>query len=328
MVTMDVSLIAGQYGKLPKAGESHLLCWKLSILSQNFIQEIWNTSEIDMDKKINLASEFYERRKNALPAGDKIYTKSQRIGLMPEGWDSGKKNIVIFTSSEDEFVAIGEEFEKYSIFPSQIEGIKEIANHFLKNPQIQFYIRIHPNLSDVEYSYHNKLYEFEKYPNIKVIGPKSNISSYSLIDNSDIVVVFGSTIGIEAAYWGKPTILLSGAMYYYLDCCYIPSSKNELFELINSHLLPKEKLGTYKFGLTYHDSVGQTCEFVDCNCKTYTLNIFGFRKAIVINNWEKLFGSRFLFFAFRAILNIPIKLYCALMKFGPTYPVPTKELED
>ena len=296
-------------------------------IDKNFIQKLWDTSDIELDEKKILGSEFYERRRKALPAGDKIYTKNQKIGLIPDGWDSSKKNIVIFTSSEDEFVAIGEEFEKFSIFPSQIAGIQELVDRFINDPQIQFYLRIHPNLLNVEYSYHKKLYELAKYSNLKIIEPQSVISSYSLIDNSDIVVVFGSTIGVEAAYWGKPTILLSGAMYYYLDCCYIPASKNELFDLINSHLTPKDKLGVYKFGLTYHDSIGQTCDLVDCNWKTYSLKFFGYTKKITLNNWEKLFGSHILFFIARTVSYIPVKIYCAMKKMGPRYKVPTKETD-
>lgn len=297
-------------------------------INKNFIQEIWNNSSINFDTKKNLASEFYERRKNALPAGDKIYTINQKIGLIPEGWDSTKKNIVIFTSSEDEFVAIGDEFDKYSLFSSQIEGIEELINHFINDTNIQFYLRIHPNLSEVEYSYHKKLYELAKYSNLKIIEPKSIISSYSLIDYSDTVVVFGSTIGIEAAYWGKPTILLSGAMYYYLDCCYIPSSKDELFSLINSNLTPKDKLGTYKFGLTYHDSIGETCDFVDCNWKTFTLNVFGYKKKITINNWEMLFGSTFVFYVLRTISLIPVKIFFKLFNMDSYQIVPTKEIGE
>lgn len=297
-------------------------------VNTNLIQKIWDTTDIDLEEKKDLASQFYERRKNALPAGDKIYAKNQKIGLIPEDWDSTKKNIVIFTSSEDEFVSVGDEYDKYSMFSSQIEGIQEIVKHFLTDPQIRFYLRIHPNLMNVEYYYHKKLYELVKYTNLKIIEPQSQISSYSLIDSSDIVIVFGSTIGIEATYWGKPTILLSGATYYYLDCCYIPASKNELFELIKSHLIPKDKLGAYKYGLTYHDSVGQTCDLIDCNWKTYSLNFLGYKKKITLNNWEKLFGSRIMFFLARAVSYIPIKIYYAIFKLGPKYKVPTQETDS
>lgn len=297
-------------------------------LNENFIQELWNNTNSDFNQKRDLAVEFFERRKNALPAGDKVYTINQKIGLIPENWDRSKKNIVIYTSSEDEFVAIGEEFEKYSIFPSQLTGIEEIVKHFINDDGTRFYLRIHPNLADVRFSYHRKLYELSKYRNLTIIEPKSEVSSYSLIDNADTVIVFGSTIGIEAAYWGKPVILLGGAVYYFLDSCYIPSTKDELYKMIKADLNPKDKLGAYKLGLTYHDSIGVTCDRVDCNWKVYNLKLFGYSKKITLNNWERLFGSRILFFVLRYISYIPVKIYCRLTGKGSKYKIPVEEISD
>lgn len=294
-------------------------------LNKNFIEEIWNNTNVDLNKKRELAIEFFERRKNALPAGDKVYTINQKIGLIPANWDRSKKNIVIYTSSEDEFVAIGDEFEKYSIFPNQLNGIEEIVRNFTNDDDLRFYLRIHPNLADVKFAYHRKLYELAKYNNLTIIEPKSDVSSYSLIDNADSIIVFGSTIGIEASYWGKPVILLGGAVYYFLESCYIPSSKEELYKMIKSDLNPKDKLGAYKFGLTYHDSTGVTCDRVDCNWEVYNLKIFGFTKKITLNNWEKLFGSRVLFFIMRAIAYLPLKLYCSIKNLKPKYQIPMDE---
>lgn len=296
-------------------------------LNKNFIEEIWNNTNADFTKKQELAIEFFERRKNALPAGDKVYTINQKIGLIPDNWDSSKKNIVIYTSSEDEFVAIGDEFEKYSLYPTQLNGIEEIVKHFSEDSSMHFYLRIHPNLADVRFSYHRKLYELSKYNNLTIIEPKSAVSSYSLIDNADSIIVFGSTIGIEASYWGKPVILLGGAVYYFLESCYIPSSREELYKMIKSDLNPKDKLGAYKFGLTYHDSIGTVCERVDCNWKVYDINFLGYRKKVTLNNWERLLGSRILFFIFRAISYLPIKLYYRIANKGPRYKIPIKEFE-
>ena len=68
------------------------------------------------------------------------------------------------------------------------------------------------------------------------------------MDAADKVVVFGSTIGMEAVYWGKPVILLAGAAYYYSNICYIPKSKEELKEIIVKTLPPKENDATIKWG--------------------------------------------------------------------------------
>lgn len=293
--------------------------------SKKIMQDIWNNCDLDINDKISKGSDFYERRRNALYAGDKIYTLNQKLGLLPEKWNSNKKNIVIFISSEDEFASIGDEFDKYSLFHSQIDGIREILHHFKYNYDIQFYLRIHPNLSNIKYSYHKNLYDFALFENINIIDAHSNISSYSLIDYSDKVIVFGSTIGIEAVYWSKPTILLSGSFYYLFDCCYIPKSKNELFDLIASPLVPKDRMVTYKYGLQYHDSIGQTCEFVNCNWKTFYFKFLIYKKSITINYWEKLFGSKLLFYIFRFLSSRFLLLYGYFMKFGAKYIIPINE---
>jgi hypothetical protein len=102
----------------------------------------------------------------------------------------------------------------------------------------------------VTYQYHTKLYElFEGIENFTIIEPKSPISTYALIDNCDKVVVFGSTTGPEAAYWGKPTILLSYCIYSLLDICYIPNNSQELDELINNkELIAKDINNALKYG--------------------------------------------------------------------------------
>lgn len=87
-------------------------------------------------------------------------------------------------------------------------------------------MRVHPNLKNVHYQYHLLLYDLSlKYPNITVIGADSDISTYDIMDNAEKVIVFGSTMGLESSYWGKPVILLSGSFYYYMNVCYIPKSK-------------------------------------------------------------------------------------------------------
>lgn len=293
----------------------------------NYINNSWDNCKLSESEKIRMGSEFFERRRNSLSAGDKIYTVNQELGMLPKEWDRNKKNIIIYNSSEDEYVAIGSEYEKYSLFTSQIDGIGKILDQYSNNQDMHFYLRIHPNLSNIKYSYHQNLYKYAKYNNLTIIEPESKISSYSLIDASDLVIVFGSTIGVEAAFWGKPTILLAGSTYYNLGCCYIPDSIEELFCLIDSRLIAKDKYGTYKYGLVHHDSVGSSCEYYDCNLTTYHLNIFGFKRDIKISNWQKIFGSRFLSYLFKKALSKILSIYCNVRRFGPKHVVPSLEVE-
>ncbi len=214
------------------------------------INRIWEQSTLTLNEKDSIASAFFNKRRNAEIVRDvKVYTQNQVKGKIPENWDATKQNIVIFNSSEDEFVALGREFDNFSLFENQEIGIKELLATFSDEKEYYFYLRIHPNLSEVTYGYHKRLFDLEKeFKNITVIPGDSPVSTYSLIDNANKVIVFGSTVGAEACYWGKPVILLGSAYYYFQDVAYIPKSVDEIKSLIQSELEPKPKLGASKYG--------------------------------------------------------------------------------
>lgn len=214
------------------------------------IKRVWSESKLSEEEKFVKAEEFFISKRKALdPRGDiKVFTANQE-DLLPANFDEKKINISIYNSSEDEFVALGDEWEKFRIFKTQEQAIIEICEYFENQSEYHFYLRIHPNLKDVQYSYVTRLHELEKrYHNLTVIKADSKISSYKLLDHSNKVIVFGSSIGFEASYSNKPIILLGGTLYYFLESTYIPKDTEELFALIgNKELPPKPKLGSYMF---------------------------------------------------------------------------------
>lgn len=204
--------------------------------------KMWNNSPLSDEEKIKTGSQFFINRRGAIPAGDKVYIGAQKAGLLPENWDKNKHNIVIFNSSEDEYVSLGEEFD-HNLFATQYQGIKTIFKHHKNDKDYHFYLRIHPNLKNIKYNYHKKLYDLEKISdNITIIPGDSPISTYSLMDAAEKVIVFGSTMGYEAVYWGKPVISLNLCEYSLLDICYSPTTLEELDSLIKADLQPKDKM--------------------------------------------------------------------------------------
>ena len=87
-----------------------------------------------------------------------------------------------------------------------------------------------------------------EYPNVTVVPPDSMVSSYTLLFNAEKVVTFGSTIGIEAVYWNKPSVLLRGAYYMKLGGCYVPKTPAEAVELVKAELMPQGSEGAIKYG--------------------------------------------------------------------------------
>lgn len=211
------------------------------------------------EKLEEIGQSFYEKRRNAKPAGDRIFIQGQVAGLLPEGFNKNKCNIAIFNSSEDEDFALSYEYDRSRLYENQYVGLFRIFEHYKHDHSIHFYLRVHPNLKNVPYKSHTNLYKLQ-YENVTVIAPTSPISSYALLDACEKVMVFGSTIGAEASYWKKPVINLARTFYSDYDIVYSPKNEEELFKLIEEKSLPCKgskldfyKIGAYCLGLHYDD---------------------------------------------------------------------------
>lgn len=221
------------------------------------IENFWEQSKLSEIDKINLGKEFFIKKRNHITTGGIVFTENQKKGLLPKNWDNNKRNFVIFNSSEDEFVAIDSGWDDLALFGYQLTGIHEIAKYLSTVENTWLYVRVHPNLKGVDYNYHYGIYELEKeFKNITVIPAWDDVSSYSLLDHAEKIIVFGSTIGAEAVFWGKPVILLAGAYYYYLDICYTPQNIFQLIKYLNSVLVPKRNINAIKLGFYYMSQKG------------------------------------------------------------------------
>ena len=229
----------------------------------NSVRKAWDDANLAESEKSAIGASFFINRRTSRFAGDTIYTRTQKYGALPEGFEVSKRNIVIFPSSEDEFTSIDSEYDDNNIFTSQYHGVKEILERFKDNTDFHFYLRIHPNLKNVRYKYHTSLIGLGRlYDNVTVIGAGEETSSYSLLDNSEKILVFGTTMGIEACYWGKPVILLRNAFFNYLDVCYRPKSAEEVFSLVSARDLPaKDKINALKYG--FHRMYDRDCKNFD-----------------------------------------------------------------
>jgi len=210
---------------------------------KNIINNLWDNGQPNNEKE-EIAKQWFEDRRAGKDQGWYSFTKSQKKRKLPNGFDASKRNISIFISSEDEFAAI--EGWKNPIYKNQTDAINAIINSDL-DKNIRFYIRVHPNLKGLDNTQTRELSEL-KGINLTVIPADSKIDSYELMDACEKVISFGSTMGIESVYWGKPSILAGRSLYEDLGGCYIPKDHEELIDLINGHLNPLSNLGALKYG--------------------------------------------------------------------------------
>lgn len=248
----------------------------LTVLSQK-IEAAWNHSSGDVEA---CALDYFSfKRQGGVINDTKSYVLKQKTGLLPSDWNPTQHNIVIFNSSEDEFAALGGEYDQ-GLYLNQLDAITQICQSLEGVSNLKLWLRIHPNLKNVKWTFAANLLGLEKqYSNIRVISPRSNISSYALLDASDKVVSFGSTIGIEAAYWDKPSILLGRCVYEKLGSVYVPRSHNEAIALIlDKELPPLDKTGAKKAAVFWSRG-GHAIPHFNGNRKVgFDFNGFKFRK--------------------------------------------------
>ncbi len=236
----------------------------------------WDHYQLSNEEKIELGKSFYIKRRGGLPSGDvEIYIKNQHEGYIPE-FDDSKINIAIMNSSEDEYAAVGGEWDDLKFFKTQYEGIIYLLENAPSN--VHFYLRIHPNLRKIKYRYHLDLITLgEKYSNITVIPASSEMSTYTIMEYADKIVVFGSTMGIESSYWGKPSILLGPATYYYDDLSYIPETREELISMLTEDLKPKFNENIYRFGAYTLDKSPLYKKYVNIDSTIEERKFLGFK---------------------------------------------------
>lgn len=198
----------------------------------------WEQAESTSDERKSVARQWFLDRANRVEKGWKSFVKGQDTDRLPANWSLAKQNISIFCSSEDEFASIGDCWQN-PIYKTQVEGIQQIVDEFKNDPTFHFYLRIHPNLTNVDNASTNELKNI-KASNLTVIQADEPIDTYALIRASDKVITFGSTVGLEATFWERPSILLGACYYRGLGSTYEPSSHQEATELIRQTLETKD----------------------------------------------------------------------------------------
>lgn len=213
-----------------------------------------------VEKRDSLAWAFYESRARGKLAGS--HTAAQREGALPPGWSADRYNVVIFGSSEDEYAAIGDTYRN-PLYRHQRDGIRRIVADLCQEPAFDLYLRMHPNLRGLENRSIDELLQLPQ-DRVTVIPPESDISSYAMLESADLVITFGSTMGIEAAYRGRPSVLAGRAFYERLGSVYEPDSHEALIALAKSRPPPLSIKGAKKAGL-YKYTLGEPYRYFESN---------------------------------------------------------------
>lgn len=261
------------------------------------IEQHWLASELSEQEKLSIAFDFYQSRAIGKEQSWYSFVAAQENARLPDNWEPSKKNIVIFTSSEDEYAAIGADWRNH-IYPTQYHGICSIIKDLSRSDKINVYVRMHPNTAHDKSDSTKSIYKLS-HPKAEIITPESTISTYELIRKADSVLTFGSTVGIEAAFWGTPSVLAGKSIYRGLGSVYLPATHDQVVDMLLQDLSPLDKLGSIKYGF-YMNTFGEKFIYFDADGvfsgKYKGKYVKQSRLAeISSNNWTYFFGINWIF---------------------------------
>ncbi len=206
---------------------------------QERMREAWERSPHEPEERARIAGTWFQDRVARTERAWHSFVKEQTRGALPAGWDTKRRNVVLFTSSEDEFAAIGDSW-RAPFYASQVDGIENIVRDFpAGNPALRMYIRVHPNLKGQTNADLRRLREI-RHPQVELIPADDPVDSYQLMREAEKVVTFGSSLGIEALYWGRPSLLLGTCYYRGFRGIYQPADHAEALRLLAATLSPAE----------------------------------------------------------------------------------------
>ena len=146
--------------------------------------------------------------------------------------------IVMFTNLSWDSQVVG----RRTVFNSMLEWVRETIR-FLASQNVTVVLRVHPaeqfsfeGDKTRERAMEDLNAHFDVLPdNLRVIPPDSQLSSYTLLDMADAVVVYTSTIGLEALIRGRSPVIVGGRAHYWdrgFGCC--PETAEEYFQLLEN----------------------------------------------------------------------------------------------
>lgn len=216
------------------------------IMHQN-TDELWNTK---IDEK--LSEEQLEKVRSLMMSRQKasLFENFSRLwqGIPTQGADKTRNNlglddrpiVLLATNVLGDSLTLGRQvFTK-----SMAEWIERTVQYFVPREDTQLVIRVHPGeiktrgISIVD-TIHKLLPELPEH--IHLIKPEDKVNTYDLVEITDIGLVYTTTVGMEMAMSGIPTIVVGQTHYRNRGFTIDPDSYVNYYKLLGSLLEnPKE----------------------------------------------------------------------------------------
>jgi len=200
------------------------------------INFFWKKKKKTLNKN-ELIKFFSDRFNDSAKLRSKSFVSKQDSDLLPSNWNKNKINIVYYSASNDELISYGKEYS-LGYYQNQNDIFYKLAKTLQKKDfsSYNLWIRMHPNLSNLRWSFVRGLGEINKnFKNVFVIPPESKISTYKLMIKADIIMGTSSSFTLaEANHLGKPTIAVGPNIWNKIGVSITPKNHNDLEKIIKN----------------------------------------------------------------------------------------------
>lgn len=128
------------------------------------------------------------------------------------------------------------------IFEDMFTWLDDMLRAAAQHPDTLFVIRAHPDESRPGKASRESVADWaqrnavNQLPNVVFIGPDEYFSSYEMIQQAKFVMIYNSTIGMEAAIMGAPVLCAGKARFTQLDTVFFPKSREAYLKQLESFL--------------------------------------------------------------------------------------------
>ena len=132
------------------------------------------------------------------------------------------------------------------VFDHMFQWLDVVLEAIKSHPEILFVIRAHPDELRPGKESRETVAQWvdtnavENLPNMIFIASDKYVSSYELIQHAKFVMVYNSTVGLEASILGKTVLCAGKARYTQIPTVFFPSSKIEYIKQLEKFLSAKE----------------------------------------------------------------------------------------
>ncbi len=199
--------------------------------ARELLRRAWAGAGVD---RVSVAEQYFARGRGGAPLRETAFVAEQLPGRSVA--PTGRRRIVYYVSSIDEYVAV-EEGVEHVLFDSQRAAVRWLIGWVGSRPDTELVIRVHPRMRRLSLK-ERDWWASLAAANVIVLPAESPVDSYALADSADRVLCYHSSMCVEATYLEKVAILLGDASYRGLDCVYEPDSLGALVQLLEDNAVP------------------------------------------------------------------------------------------